>query len=234
MAYNGEPKAVFPDTIRFSSLWNPVGSRETSKNKTVNLTKRQQAILVGTLLGDGYLQKTGSKNARLRLEHGEKQKEYLHWKAAQFPKLFNSKPIFIEREHPKTKRTYAYWRLQSHATPELGKWCALFYTNGAKHIPKNLVDLLTESIALATWYMDDGYYDPKQKHSFIYLGRVTREEADIARDAIEKNFSLAPRVYDKKEKGFALFFPVAETKKLHELIRGDIIGSMRYKLSLTP
>ncbi len=30
MAYNGEPKAVFPDTIRFSSLRNPVGSRETS------------------------------------------------------------------------------------------------------------------------------------------------------------------------------------------------------------
>lgn len=211
-----------------------MGSRETSKNKTVNLTKRQQAILTGTLLGDGFLQKTGSKNARLRLEHGGRQKEYLLWKGAQFPKLFNTEPDYIERIHPKTKQTYTYWRLQSHATPELGKWQTLFYTDGAKHIPRTLAELLTERIALATWYMDDGYYDPKQKHSLIYLGRVSREEADIARDAIEKNFSLSPRVYDKKVKGFALFFPVAETKKLHTLLRSEIIDSMKYKLSLTP
>ncbi len=136
--------------------------------------------------------------------------------------------------HPKTKRVYTYWRLQSHATPELGRWRALFYTDGAKHIPKTLADLLTEPIALATWYMDDGFYDQEQRHSFIYLGRVTREEADIARDAIEENFSLVPRVYDKKEKGFALFFPVAETRKLHALVREHVIESMNYKLSLTP
>ena len=200
----------------------------------MNLTKRQRAILVGILLGDGYLQKTGLKNARLRLEHGEKQREYLLWKGEQFPRLFNAGPIYIERVHPKTKRTYAYWRLQSHATPELGKWCALFYTDGAKHIPKTLAKLLTEPIALAVWYMDDGFYEPKQKHSFIYLGRVTREEADTARDAIERNFSLVPRVYDKKDKGFALFFPVKETKKMHALIRKHVCESMNYKLSLTP
>lgn len=200
----------------------------------MNLTKRQQAILVGTLLGDGYLQKTGLKNARLRLEHGKRQKEYLLWKGAQLPRLFNGKPDRIERIHPKTKQTYTYWRWQSHATPELGKWRAVFYENGAKRIPKDLEKLLQEPIALAVWYMDDGFYDLKQRHSFIYLGRVSREEADSARDAIVKNFSLAPRVYDKKAKGFALFFPVAETKKLHELIREHVHNSMHYKLSLTP
>lgn len=213
---------------------NTVGSRETSKNKIVNLTKRQEAILIGTVLGDGYLQKTGSKNARLRLEHGEKQKEYLLWKGRQFSALFNGEPERIERVHPKTKKTYIYSRWQSHATPELGKWHALFYTNGSKHIPTALAALMRDPLSVAVWYMDDGYFDPKQKHSFIYLGRVTREEADSARDAIEKNFSLAPRVYDKKVKGFALFFPVAETRKLHALIREHVIESMHYKLSLTP
>jgi hypothetical protein len=200
----------------------------------VNLTKKQQAIIAGTLLGDGYLQKTGSRNARLRLEHGEKQKEYLFWKGQMFPKLFNGEPGYIERTHPKTKRTYAYWRWQSHATPELGKWHALFYQNGMKRIPQSLGALLREPLSLAVWYMDDGFYDVTQKHSFIYLGRVSREEAGIAQTAIEKNFSIASKIYDKKEKGFALFFSVAETKKLHALLRGDIIDSMKYKLSLTP
>lgn len=195
------------------------------------MTKRQQAILIGTILGDGYLQKTGSRNARLRLEHSEKQKEYLHWKAAQFLKLFNAKPIFITRTHPGTKRTYAYWRLQSHATPEFGKWRALFYIDGAKRIPDTLADLLKEPLALSVWYMDDGFFDPKQKHSFLYLGRVSRREADIAREALERNFSLAPKIYDKKAKGFALFFSVAETKKLHALIRRHVVPSMHYKLA---
>jgi hypothetical protein len=63
------------------------------KIKTMtHLTKRQEAVLLGTILGDGFLQKTGPKNARLRLEHGAKQKEYVVWKGAQFPKLFLAKP----------------------------------------------------------------------------------------------------------------------------------------------
>mgnify|MGYP001579340540 CR=1 FL=1 len=231
MAYNGEPKAVFPDIIRFSSLWNTVGSRETSKNKIVNLTKRQEAIILGTVLGDGFIQKTGSKNARLRLEHGEKQKDYLLWKGEQFPKLFNSKPISIKRIHPKTKKEYSYFRWQSHSTPELGKWQKLFYQEGKKHIPANLETLLIDPLALAIWYMDDGFYDQEQKHSFIYLGRVSRSEAEIARSAILINFKIDARVYDKKVKGFALFFSVLETQKLHQLLKNYVVPSMKYKIS---
>ena len=200
----------------------------------MNITKRQQDILVGTVLGDGYLQKTGLKNARLRLEHGEKQREYLLWKGRQFPRLFSTKAKRIRRIHPKTKQTYIYWRWQSNASPELGKWQSLFYKNGVKHIPETLGELMQDPLVLAVWYMDDGYYSPLQKHSFIYLGRVLSAEADIARHAIAKNFKIKTRIYNKKEKGFALFFPVQETIKLHALIREHVIPSMNYKLSLTP
>ncbi len=200
----------------------------------MRFTTRQKAILAGTLLGDASLQKTGEKNARLRLEHGGKQKEYLHWKAIQFSQLFDRAPECIVRTHPYTKKEYTYWRWQSHATPELGKWRALFYPNGAKHIPDMLKKLIKEPLALAVWYMDDGYYNPSEKHSFIYLGRVNGREAEIARQAIKDNFDLKARIYDKKEKGFALFFSVAETKRLHTLIRDNVIPSMHYKLSLTP
>ena len=82
--------------------------------------------------------------------------------------------------------------------------------------------------------MDDGYYDVSEKHSFIYLGRVSRAEAECARDAISENFGITTRVYDKKEKGFALFFPVKETRLLHALIEQHVIDEMKYKISLTP
>lgn len=224
---------VFPCKKGFRDLWNPVGSREINYIK-MNFTKRQKAILTGTLLGDGFLQKTGAKNARLRLEHGERQKEYILWKGKQFPRLFQGLPVRLRRVHPLTKRAYTYWRWQSVSTPELGKWRNLFYVDGKKQIPKALAGLITESIALAVWYMDDGYYDLKQKHSFIYLGRVSRAEAEIACNAIVKNFHITPHVYDKKNKGFALFFSVAETRLLHAVMRLHIIPSMNYKLSLTP
>ncbi len=202
--------------------------------KTVTLTKRQKAILTGTLLGDGYLQKTGLKNARLRLEHGGKQKEYLLWKGRQFPKLFLANPTYIERIHPKTNQTYTYWRWQSNATPVLGEWRTIFYKEGKKEIPSTLSTLLRDPLSLSVWYMDDGYYDVLQKHSFIYLGRVTRAEAEYARGAIVENFGITPRIYDKKEKGFALFFSVKETRLLHLLIKPYVIAEMNYKLSLTP
>ena len=201
----------------------------------ISLTRNQKAILVGTLLGDGYLQKTGEKNARLRLEHGGKQKDYVLWKMHAFPRLFQGKPVYLRRVHTKTLATYEYWRAQSSASPVLGTWRALFYPGGKKRIPENLVEILTEPLALAVWYMDDGYYNPKDHNSFLYLGRVSRKEAECAQDMLSKNFELSVRIYDKKNKGFALYFSTVETKKLHTLIRQHVVlPTFAYKLGDIP
>ena len=193
-------------------------------------------MLIGTVLGAGFLQKTGAKNARLRLEHGNEQKEYVFWKAAQFPRLFQGAPSYLERVHPKSGATYKYWRHQSNTTPEFGKWRVLFYPTGKKSIPQNLTHLLSNPLALAVWYMDDGYYYDRDKVSYLYLGRVSEKEAQIAQNAIEKNFHLTSRIYDKKKKGFALYFPRKETVRLHNTIRKHVLPLFSYKLttSLTP
>lgn len=196
----------------------------------MKLSKQQKAILAGIVLGDGYIQATGKRNARLRLEHGADQKGYLVWKMNQFPRLFQGKPVYLERMHPGSGKTYSYWRIQSNSNPELGKWRQMFYPDGKKHIPESLALILNYPQGLAVWYMDDGYYDPRDKGSFLYLGKVTKHEAEIACETIESNFAIAPRVYDKKLKGFALYFPVAETKKLHKVIEKYIVPSLSYKI----
>ena len=232
MAYNGGP--ALNSRKGYTARGIPWEVGREMYTGCMKFTARQRAILAGTILGDGYVQKTGEKNARLRFEHGEKQKEYILWKGKQFPKLFNGAPKRVMRVHPSTKKTYIYWRWQSNSTPELGYWHAQFYPKGKKRIPEDLAKMIQDSLALAVWYMDDGYYSQIQKHSFLYLGRVFRHEADIAARAINENFGLAARVYDKKNKGFALFFPVAETKKLHALIKSGMLPIFTYKLSLTP
>lgn len=188
-------------------------------------------MLVGTVLGDGFLQKTGQKNARLRLEHGEKQKEYLLWKAAQFPRFFQGRPTRLTRTHPHSGQTCAYWRQQSHSSPIFGKWRNVFYPDGTKHIPADLPEMLTDELSLAVWYMDDGYYYARDKTSFLYLGRVRADEAETARRTIEQNFGVSSRVKDKRKKGFVLYFPPAETVRLHNRMRKHMLPLFNYKLT---
>ena len=200
----------------------------------MKLTKQQINVLIGTILGDGFLQKTGEKNARLRLEHSQKQKDYVLWKGNIFGRLFQGKPSLLERVHPQSGESYKYCRWQSSATPAFGYWRKYFYPLGKKIIPNDIGKILSNPMSLAVWYMDDGYYNKKDRNSYIYLGRVTRSEAEILQKTISINFNLEANIYDKKNKGFALFFGVEETKKFHTLIYSFIIPSLQYKISLTP
>ena len=78
--------------------------------------------------------------------------------------------------------------------------------------------------------MDDGYYYHRDKTAYIYLSKFS--EQDIARliQALRENFGLNPKLEIKKSKSMNLKFSVEETKKLINLIKAEIIPSMRYKL----
>ena len=195
----------------------------------MKLSSLQRDILVGTILGDAFLQKTGERNARLRLEQGAKQKSYLLWKVRNLSTLFQGKPKYLRRIHPITGRTYEYWRHQSQSMPELGRLRKIFYPAGRKHIPANLEKFLRSPLVLAVWYMDDGYYYLRDKIAYLYLGNVTRDEAAVAVHALKRKYGLEGRVLAKK-KGFALCFSPAETRKLAMVVRTYIIDHFRYKL----
>jgi hypothetical protein len=194
----------------------------------MKLNKHEKAAVIGMILGDGYLQKTGEKNARLRLEHGAKQKAYLLWKSMLLQRFFQGKPTMLTRVHPITKRSYDYARHQSSSSPELGKLRKIFYPEGKKSIPQDLEKFLISPLTLAIWHMDDGYYD--QKDNDIYLGNVSKREAEVARDAIQKKFSLESSVIDKKIKGFVLYFSPRIAQKFSQLIKKYILPEMAYKI----
>jgi len=194
----------------------------------ISLSKDQKSILLGIILGDGYLQSTGKHNARLRLEHGYQQKEYLFWKTEKLKQLFQGKPVYLERTHPLTKKTYKYWRHQSQSTPLLGKFRKTFYPDGRKKIPDELEKYLTP-LSLAVWYMDDGYYYLRDKCGYLYLGNVSEKEANIVSSAIIKKFDIQTKVKQKK-KGFAIYFPRTQVEKLKLLIKNHIIDYFNYKI----
>jgi len=194
----------------------------------ISLSKEQKSILFGIILGDGFLQKTGEKNARLRLEHGKSQKEYLMWKVKKLQPLFQGRAKYLERIHPISKKKYCYWRHQSQSTPFLGKMRKIFYPGGTKIIPQELEKYLT-SLALAVWYMDDGYYYQKDDNAYLYLGNVSQKEADILVNTLKIKFDLSTH-WLRKKKGYAIYFSPQEVKKLKTLIKDHILEQFNYKL----
>ena len=192
-------------------------------------------IIYGLVLGDAYLQPTGKNNARLRIEHSLKQKDYINWKYEQLENLFQTKPRRIDRYHPKAKKIYSYLRLQSHASPLLGELRKKLYGQDNKRQIIGAIDkLLKARITLAVWYMDDGYYYKRDKSAHIYLPELKEEEIVRLIRALEVNFGLESNWYCRPDrKSCQLNFTGRQKDKLIEIIKPYIIPSLRYKLPLT-
>jgi len=138
------------------------------------LSRRQEAVLLGTLLGDAYLRRRGTTHARLWLKHAERQESYLKWKVAELRPLFRA-GVYRAR----TKEGHLYVRTVSRTHPILTAIHSLFYSGpkGRKSITAAVLarlDALGDQLplALAVWYMDDGC----RAHERV--GRADR--ADIA------------------------------------------------------
>jgi hypothetical protein len=129
---------------------------------------------------------------------------------------------------------YRYIRHQSFASAIYGEVWKIFYPQGKKRIPDPLPSLLTEPLGLAVWYMDDGYFFPRERECYLYLGTVSSEEAQTARAVVASNFALAPRVLDKRGKGYALYFSARQARALADVIGKNLLPYFRYKLPFDP
>lgn len=199
----------------------------------MGLTKRQRDAVIGMLLGDAWLQKTGKRSARLRLKHSVKQRDYIYWKYELLKNYMQSEPKLIRRYNPIWEKSYSYYRCQTHSSPEFGKMRRKFYENNCKTIPADINKILKSPFTLAIWYMDDGYYYKRDKISCIYLKRLTAEETERIINCLQENFNLYGRIKIKKELPVIYFSP-KDTKKLTDLVRPYIIPSLNYKLPPPP
>ena len=124
-------------------------------NQRILLNDRQHALMIGTLLGDGTLEKNG-RNYRLRIEHGEAQRAYIEWKANELRPLSLKLRLSISW-HKQRGKFYRKLHLSTITHEGLNEYARLFYPRGRKSIPAMMTDLLKSPFSLAVWYMDDGY-----------------------------------------------------------------------------
>lgn len=202
----------------------------------MKLSKRQKAILYGLVLGDGYLQKTGKQNARLRIEHSYKQREYVYWKYKELQNLFASKPKKVLRIHPKSNQKYTYLRLQSHSSPLFGRLRRVFYEeSGRRKVSQELSSLLNSNLTLAVWYMDDGYYCREDKSAHLYLSQFSKSELECLIAILQNNYGLQTKWYcHPVKKSCQLNFTGEAKNRLFQLVKPYILPCFNYKIPLTP
>lgn len=191
-------------------------------NAAGSLTQTQKSIIIGSILGDGYLRVIkGRKNAFLEVNHSWKQQEYVDWKYNELKSIVKSPPKL--RKGNGDRVAYRFYTRQH---PELTELFENFYQNGKKIIPDNLQ---LNPIILAIWFMDDG---SKCRLSDIYLN-TQQFDNESQRKMISslKEIGLAASL-NKDKSYYRIRFIKSSLPKLRNLIEKYIIPSMRYKIEL--
>jgi len=191
-------------------------------NTVGSLTQYQKSLIIGTMLGDGYLRVIpGRKNAFLEINHSFSQKQYTDWK---FDKLQN---ICISK--PKTRKgngNRIAYRFYTKQHPELTGFYNRFYKKGYKIVPDNLK---LDAAALSVWFMDDG---SKCGNSNFYLNtqQFSKNHQIKLLNYLEK-FGLKANL-NKDKKYYRIRFFTSSINKLKELLKENLIPSMYYKIGL--
>ncbi len=181
-----------------------------------SLSKVQEQIVLGSILGDGYLRK--KLNAHLEITHSIKQKEYVDWQYQILKDIVNTPPKAYEGNNGKVG-----YRFYTKSIPELTILYSKFYKNGKKIIPKGIN---LSPLSLAVWYMDDG---SKSRNA----GYLNCQQFDSISQSnllkILEDFGIKAKLH--KDKIYKrIYISSLGMLTLKNLIKQFIVPSMRYKL----
>ena len=118
-------------------------TRFANQTKQTPLTSFEKEIIVGCLLGDGTLSRSG-KEYRLRIEHAFRDREYVDWKFEKLKRLCVSEIQYVSKHESVRFGTVGH--------PEITELRQKWYCP-VKQIPQ---DLVLTPIVMAIWFMDDG------------------------------------------------------------------------------
>lgn len=183
------------------------------------MTKRQNELIVGKLLGDGSLEDRGNANSRLQIRHSIQQREYVDWCYEQLKEFSCSNP-------KKHKESY-YFRTKS--LPIFSHLRKIWYKNKRKILPTNLK---LSPFSLAIWYMDDGYYDRVRKSVWLCTHCFNEQELDFLQNLFQEMKIKTGKIKDRTH--FKLRVLLEDTESFIQIIKPYIIPSLLYKIGIAP
>ena len=194
------------------------------------MSKKAQAILVGLVLGDGYLGKPRGKlpHSYLDLKYDERYLGYLKWIHKELSEL---NPSSIKK-----KKNYIQYRFYTESRKDIGLLQRTFYPEGKKVVPLDIDKYLREPLSLAVWYQDDGTLDYRYHYhanSLIATHCFTYDECKLLSKVLKKNFGVDARVCRCLMRGklyFRLYITSKSMPRFMDTIEPFIHKEFNYKL----
>ena len=201
------------------------------------MNRQKRALLIGIILGDGYL----SKHGGLSIEDSLKQEEFVKWKKDLLAKIFNdgtgrTNLFYRDRFDKRTQKTYS--SVSCHKQHKYLKLLRRWIYTPEKTYTRQVLNYLSPE-AIAIWFMDDGNlrgYISRKTGAIksIQVSLYTHcplEQAEVVRDYFEQQWGITFSIYAHKSV-FYLCANTANGNKFLDLIRPHVIPSMSYKVDL--
>ncbi len=188
-------------------------------NTVGSLTQEQKSIIIGSILGDGYLRIVpGRKNAFLEINHSISEKDYVDWKHQELKNLVKSPP---KARKGKGKRIAYRFFTKQH--PEITNLYQKFYQDREKIIP----NLKLNPLIIAVWFMDDG----SKSYQTYYLNtqRFDYQSQERLIQMLKKQYGIESSLNRDKEY-YRLRIKQSSAERFKVLIQNYIIPTMEYKL----
>ncbi len=225
-------------SIMENQIKNRKNESSNSKEETSNipLSRTAHQIILGSLLGDMHC-KREFLNSNIEETHSIKQKDYLKWKYINLQKHLDLKLYFLNNPICKANgKTYSRKegiRLRSKVSKKLNIYRELFYKNNKKIINNTILYQLN-TLGLAVWYCDDGYYDPANKTVEIHTEGFSIDENLLIKKWFKEKWNISINFKkDPSKNKILLRLPVNESNKFLNLIETHVFKmpeSIWYKL----
>lgn len=201
-----------------------ISKKERAGRSLPSLTEKQHELLLGSLLGDGWMSSSSDGAARFNENHGTKQVPYLLWKRELLGEYVSLVYDTVKRARGKE---YEGKGFTTRTCPQLWPYYDLFYPAPERKrvFPKNLRDLMTPFV-LAVWFMDDGSCSTFHPRITFGLDDLSLKRAC---DALRK-LGLKPAIHENdRDKSVGIHFP-GQSDQFFDLVREHIPECMGYKL----
>jgi recombination protein RecA len=184
-----------------------------------DMTEDQMKLILGSLLGDGSLRFASTHNAKFRVGHGLKQREYCEWKREMLA------PFALKIG--KTGNGIGFDTIPMHQLAWLHE--AVYAVNGGRTVSDELVTQLDER-AIAAWYCDDGTFEGNYKR--WGHGKATICAAGLSIDDRERVANRCEELGMGRPtlSGNNLLFSGERTRQFQERIAPYVHPSLDYKL----
>ena len=213
---------------------------------SIKLTPQQEQFILGTLLGDGCIriQQNGNFPA-LSILHSKHQHDYVVWKYNKLAELCSAKPK--DSNIILNGKPFSRCEFRTLSLPCLMNIYNMATTDKKRVITQDWLDKIYDPMALAVWYMDDGFIEnathkitgkTKTRLISFAMGIATQGECDLLTQWLEQYWDVKFRTYTATHRSgkymgnvyrYLRCSGIENIETFINLIEPYVIPSMNYK-----